>query len=123
MDERKFITKKDEILGRADRPVAVVEVPEWGEGAHVRVGSLTAADRDAFEADTIARRRDGRDLENIRARLAVLCIVDEQGNRVFSDDDAPALGQQSAAALGRIFAAATQLNGLSATDVEALTKN
>lgn len=72
-------------------------------------------------------RGDGRDrkvdLTNMRARLVALSVVDEAGQRVFTDDEVDLLGAKSGAALDRVFAAAQELNGLSGADVEALTKN
>ncbi len=75
---------------------------------------MTGGERDAFEAGTITRhgKRIEQNLVNIRARLVALCVVDEKGQRLFSEADAVALGQKSAAALNRVFNAAQQLNAL-----------
>jgi hypothetical protein len=62
-------------------------------------------------------------LRNIRAKLVALTVVDEDGNRIFSDEDAEALGKKSAAALDRIFAVAQRLSGLRPEDVEELAGN
>jgi hypothetical protein len=63
------------------------------------------------------------DLTNMRARLVSLTVIDEAGQRLFSDDEVDLLGAKSGAALDRVFAVAQKLNGLSGADVEALTKN
>ena len=42
-------------------------------------------------------------LENIRARLCLLCLIDEEGNRLFDEGDTFPLGGKIAAALDRIF--------------------
>jgi hypothetical protein len=42
---------------------------------------------------------------------------------LFTDEDVAALGQRSAAALERVFDAASRLSGLSAEDMEELAKN
>lgn len=103
---------RDAILGAVDLAHVDVDVPEWG--GVVRVRMLTGGERDAFEAGTVVRhgKKIDTNLVNIRARLAALCVVDEAGARVFSEADAEALGQKSAAALNRVFEAARQLNGL-----------
>ena len=103
---------RDQILGAVDLPTVDVEVPEWG--GTVRVRMMTGGERDAFEAGTITRhgRKIEQNLVNIRARLVALCVVDEKGQRLFSEADAAALGQKSAAALNRVFNAAQQLNAL-----------
>jgi hypothetical protein len=52
-----------------------------------------------------------------------LTIVDEEGNRLFSDADVKLLGQKSAAALDKLFEVAQKLSGLKDEDVEELAKN
>ena len=63
------------------------------------------------------------DLTNMRARLVGLTVIDEGGQRLFTDDEVDLLGAKSGAALDRVFAIAQKLNGLSGADVEELTKN
>lgn len=70
-------------------------------------------------------RHDGSSqvrLENIRARLVSLTVVDEDGRRLFSDDDVRALGAKSGAALERVWAVARKLSALSEEDVEELAE-
>lgn len=115
---------RDAILGADDRPTEVVHVPEWGGDVHVR--GLSGAERDAYEAGIASPRPDGRqhmNLRNLRARLVVLAVVDpDSGDRLFRDDDAPALGDKSAAAVDRVFSVARRLSGLSEGDVEELAE-
>ena len=117
------LLSKSAILCANDLQTEDVEVPEWG-GA-VRVRSFTGRERDAFEASMV--RGDGRDrkvdLTNMRARLVGLTVIDETGQRLFTDDEVDLLGAKSGAALDRVFAVAQKLNGLSGSDVEELTKN
>ena len=114
---------RDAILAAVDMATEEVYVPEWD--ASVRIKTLTGAERDYFESSII--RRDGKvvsqNLQNVRARLCALCIVDEAGQRVFGEEDEYALGRKSGAALERIFAAAQRLNGLRDEDVEETAKN
>ena len=117
------LLSKTAILTANDLKSEDVEVPEWG-GA-VRVRSFTGRERDAFEASMV--RGDGRDrkvdLTNMRARLVGLTVIDETGQRLFTDEEVDLLGAKSGAALDRVFAIAQKLNGLSGTDVEELAKN
>ena len=87
--------------------------------------SFTGRERDAFEASMV--RGEGRDrkvdLTNMRARLVGLTVIDETGQRLFTDEEVDLLGAKSGAALDRVFAVAQKLNGLSGTDVEELEKN
>ena len=112
------ILTRDEILRAQDLETVEVDVPEWG--GVVRVRGLTGAERDALEAEAAELRRP---LDNFRARYVARCIVDENGERIFSDEDIEALGRKSAAALNRVFEAAVSLSALTEEDVEALEKN
>ena len=117
------LLSKTAILAAQDLQTEELEVPEWG-GA-VRVRSFTGRERDAFEASMV--RGDGRDrkvdLTNMRARLVGLTVIDEAGQRLFTDEEVDLLGAKSGAALDRVFAVAQKLNGLSGADVEELSKN
>ena len=117
---KKFLNKA-EILAIDDLKYEDIEIPEWG-GAWVRVRSLNASERDHFESSTIVRngRKVSTNLENIRARLCLLCLIDEEGNRLFDEGDTFPLGGKSASALDRIFTVAQKLNGLRDSDVEEL---
>lgn len=110
---------KETILAADDLPRQEVLVPEWGGSVWVR--TMTAGERDAWElsgmkGDTFRR-------ENIRARLAVVTVTDEQGALLFGETDIDALGKKSAAALDRVMGVAMKLNGLSKDDVEDLVGN
>ena len=117
------LLSKTAILTANDLQTEDVEVPEWG-GA-VRVRSFTGRERDAFESSMV--RGEGRDrkvdLTNMRARLVGLTVIDETGQRLFTDGEVDLLGAKSGAALDRVFAIAQKLNGLSGADVEELSKN
>lgn len=114
---------RDQILGRQDLPVEVIAVPEWG--MDVRVRALTGTERDAYEASTL-KAKPGKDgatelepsFENMRANLVARCVVDEEGHRVFSDADVPAVGGKSGAVLSRLFEACQRMNGLRPQDFE-----
>ena len=118
--EKKFLNKS-EILSQDDLKTEDVQIPEWG-GAWVRVRTLNASERDHFEASTVQRngKKVTTNLENIRARLCLLCMIDEEGNRLFDEGDTFPLGGKSASALDRIFTVAQKLNGLRDSDVEEL---
>lgn len=117
------LLSKAAILGAPDLPTQDVHVPEWG--GDVRIRALTGAERDAFEAHGAKQKGKGMqlNLQNLRARLVAMAIVDEDGARLFSDADVVALGNKSAAALDRVFTAAARLSGLTPADVQDLTEN
>ncbi len=114
---------RDAILQAQDLPTEQVHIPEWGGDVLVR--ALTGAERDKFEQSIVEQRGKNTrmNLQNIRAKLVALTVVDEQGNRIFKDEDVKWLGNKSAAALDRIFEVAQRLSGLRDEDVEELAKN
>lgn len=97
--------------------VEPIDIPEWGGKVYVR--TLTAAERDQFEWSVYGQR----DFKNFRARLLVLAVCDEGGERVFRDEDADALGRQPGQIIDRIWDVATRLSAVGADDVAALKKN
>lgn len=109
------VLDRSSILAAPDLPTISVDVPEWG--GKVVIKALTAAQRDRFEVSFESSK------ENLRARVAVLSIVDAEGKPVFSEQDAAALGAKNSKALDRIFEAASKLNRLSDNDIEELEKN
>lgn len=121
-----------------DRKIEPVEVPEWGGSLFVR--GLTGTDRDSFEMAMIVQRNAGKgkvnkdrrpaqelNLQNLRAKLVVRCVVDsddiEKAKPVFELADIEWLGRKSAAALQRVYVVAQRLSGLAPEDVEDLTED
>ena len=111
---------KEAILQTDDLPRELVQVPEWG--GDVYVSTMTGTQRDAFE-QSMQGKKGKLNLDNVRARFAVLTIVDDQGKRLFTDVDVKALGEKSAAALDRVFAVAQRLNGFSDSDAREIQGN
>lgn len=110
------ILGREEILAAVDRPLVLVDVPEWGGAVYVR--AISAVERDAFELGY------AEDKTNLRAKLAALCCCDEEGAALFDHaDDIAALGDKSGAALDRVFEAATKLNKFTGKDIDELEKN
>lgn len=119
---------RDDILGAADILFETVPVPEWKGDVILR--GLTGEERDAWEAS----RRQIRNLgtkqqeivpnsDNARASLLVKCIVDESGERRFTDRDAPALGAKSGRVLDRLWDVAARLSGITEEEEEELAGN
>jgi hypothetical protein len=100
---------KEAILNCNDLPTDVVEVPQWG--GSVKVRGMTAGERDRFE-DMIRTRGMGA----LRGTLASMCIVDEDGKRLFTDIEVAKLAEKSAEALDLVVEAASRLSGLTPED-------
>lgn len=117
---------REAILSAEDLGTDRVEVPEWG--GHLFVRGLTGTERDAFEQDIISVNSKGpknkqRRIENLRAQLVVKAACTEDGTPIFTGADVVALGKKSAAALDRVYSAASELSGLSAKDEEELVED
>lgn len=93
-----------------------LELPELG--GFVFVKGMTGGERDEFEKS--CRDPKGRLRGNTRARLAVRTVVNEDGSRVFSDDDIQMVGRIRVDVLQKIFNLAQKLSGISDADVEEL---
>jgi hypothetical protein len=113
------ILNRDAILGAVDLKKELVKVPEWG--GEVYISMMTGEARDAWEQSLVGGK--GTNLENIRARLVAFTAVDEEGKRIFTNEDASSLGQKSATALERCVKVAQKLNRLTEQELDDLVKN
>ena len=115
---------RDQILESSDLKTATVEVAEWGGSVIVR--TMTGADRDAFEQTLVVTDDKGNrktDLTNMRAKLVAMTVVDEAGNRLFTESDIVLLARKSASALSRVFDAAQSINGMADSSEGEAVKN
>jgi hypothetical protein len=115
---------KDDILKTEDNAPEEVEVPEWGGSVLVR--GMSGRERDAFEVSMRDHRSGQRlpgALTNDRAKNVARCIVDDGGERLFTDSDIAALGEKSAAAIDRIYEVAARKSGMSEADEKEMAAN
>jgi hypothetical protein len=114
---------RDAILQAEDRTYDEVDCPEWG-GA-VRLRSITGGQRDAYEQSLVQQRGNNRqmNLRNARAKLIVLCAVDDGDRPLFTEADVNALSKKNARPLDRLFDACRVLAGLSEDDVDKLVED
>jgi hypothetical protein len=115
-----MILSREQILAAQDLRREKVTVPEWGGDVFVK--ALTGLERDGFDMSLIGADRKA-DLLGARAKLAVRCIVDENGERLFGDDDVQFLAAKSATALERIGRVAQRLNGMGDSELEDIKGN
>ena len=105
--------------GLASEPVTA-----WG--LELVVHELEAMERDEFEKTLVEETRGGKtriNRTNMRARLVVLTLRDEDGALIFSPDDAESLGRKSAKQVDRVYEIASRLCGLRPEDEEELLGN
>lgn len=112
---------KEQILGADDKETRVVKVPEWG--GEVIVRALTSTERDSYESLFVDAEDDPTSLHNVRAELVARTVVDEDGERLFTDAEAAELAQKNAKATNRIFEVARELSGITEEAVEELAGN
>ena len=116
---------KETIFASADDERERVEIPEWGGELYVRV--MTGTERDCYEAELIEMERKKvplvQQLKDARAKLVVLTTVDEDGRRIFDDEDVEKVGQKSFKVLDRICSVAQRLNLLTDEAIETIVGN
>lgn len=107
---------------KAKLPRETVECPEID--CKFILQGMSGTERDGWEKSLIRGRGQRRDVdtENVRARLAVRCIINEAGERVLSDGDAAWFGQLRVDVLNRIFEVAQRLSGVGDKDIDELKK-
>lgn len=131
------VLTRDEIFALDDRKIEWCPVPEWSTPDNERgvfIQGLSGTDRDSFDMAMIEQRQIGKgkisqelNFSNLRAKLVVRTAVDSEdpnvAKQIFTQADVEALGRKNGAALQRMYAVAQRLSGLSAEDVEELTKD
>ena len=117
----KFLTK-EQVLSAKDIEEVTVDVPEWG--GKVKVKALRGIERDRLENFVQGRRSNGTiNIEGVKVLLISMSMVDDKGERMFTEKDTIALNAKSGRALDRVFTAAQKLSGLSDEDVEEMAGN
>lgn len=103
--------------------VVHLHIPEMD--ATINVRELTGAQRDHFEKDliTVNGKNTKITMDNIRARLIVASVVDDEGKLMFAESDVDQIGAMGAGIVSHIYDVASGLSGLSEEDVEELLKN
>ena len=122
-DTNPPLASREAILSISDLVVEEMFIPEWN--VRVRIKGLTAKERDAYEQSLTVGKGANQSLnmQNARARLAVMTMVGADNQPLFSRSDVEALGRKSAIALERIFDRARRLSGLTNEDMDELTGN
>ena len=122
MGNQKPLTR-EEILRADDTVIEKVETPEWN-GGYVYVKGMTAAARGKLEATNVDQRGKQHRIKlvELRERIAVVSVCDENGKLIFTQADIMALGEKSAAPLQRIVEVSNRLSGVTEEDIEEMTE-
>jgi len=118
----KLLTRQD-ILAVDDLPKEQVHVKAWGGDVIVR--GMTGQERDLWEESIQKRKREDEtfSLENIRAELLSMVLIDADGKNLFTRKDIDVIGKKSADPLTLLFDVARRLSGVNEEDVDELAKN
>lgn len=118
-----MLLSKEQILAAQDRKEVIVSVPEWG--GDVRLMEMSGEDRAHYMASIFKYGTNEKgevtvegDPTNSDAKLLARSIVDEDGNRIFTEDDIVALGKKNGLVLDRLSTEANKLNALTPTAVD-----
>lgn len=107
-----------------------VEVPDWGGTVLIR--ELTGEQRDSYEGslfnNTAPTKGQPRRMntQNARARLVAMCLIDEEGKRLYNDNEAYLLGQLGSQGVDLLFDECRKLSGITDEDnkeIEQAIKN
>jgi len=106
---------KAQINSAVDRTWEDVPVPEWGEGAMVRLMELTAADRGYIEAGSVVANGQSpqlriESLKTYREKLVAFGLVDENFERLYSNKEIGELSKKSGAVIERLAGKVQELS-------------
>jgi hypothetical protein len=107
------LTREQILASRKERKPVRLEVPEWGGEVYVRV--LSAADQMALS--------DGVEPKEMAIKVILHCLVAEDGERIFTDDDADELAKEDFPVIMRVFGFVAKQNGLSTKELEEAMEN
>lgn len=107
---------KAELLNEMRLKTEIVEL----DGGEVMVSEIGAADYiRLWSENQLAGATDGSiDMAKFTPALVALSVVDDKGNRIFSDDDVALLSRSSHGPFLKLAAAARKVNGLTGDAVK-----
>lgn len=110
---------KEQILAANDRRTIEVQVPEWGDT--VRLAVMSGTERESFEREWT--NSEEKLIPHYKLKMLRRCLVDDNGDAMFTDADLDALGKKNAMVLDRLFTECMKLNGFQKDSVEEAAKN
>lgn len=107
---------RDQIRQANRRKPLKVHVPEWGFDVYVRV--LNVGERDSYENLWLTRGKEG--VKDFRSEYLCRVLCDEDGKRLYGDNDVAELASLDGSVLCKIFDIAASHNKLTETDIREL---
>lgn len=111
---------REYLLNEAIKPLDKAETSFYGKPVFVR--EMSAAERDDFEMAQVEAAKTGDALRNFRAKFVIRVLVDENGERVFKDEDAEVVGKMKPNEIRRVFDVGCKLNALTPEDEKDILK-
>jgi hypothetical protein len=95
------------------------------EGGFVYVRGMDGTERDRWEQVTLNETKKSKNeiYDHMRASIIVRTVCDENGNRLFADEDIPRVSKMPAAVLDKMYTVGARLSGVSKEDAEEIAKN
>ncbi len=109
----KYLTA-DQILAADDRPVTVLDVPEWGGAVRLRPLSLA----EYWEVENRAQIAGRAAPQEKSLAMLQKSVVDADGEPMFDDESIKALGRKSFKAAERVFVKIIEISDLTGELVE-----
>ena len=112
---------RDAFFGMGQVPVKQVET----EGGTIYVRGMTAKERSEYDAQfRLASGKTNRKKQlQARSLMLVQHCEDENGNKLFTDDDIPALEQMPVSVVEPLVDAACVVSGMTSEEVDKSAKN
>lgn len=114
--EKKGFLSAADILKAEDLDYKEVEVPEWG--GTIRLRAMSAVDSLIF---LVAMEGENKK-KQANTRLVAMSVVDENGNKVFTENQLSALEGKNVRVINRLAEEVLILNGMSAKKKDAEKK-
>lgn len=118
------IATREQLIGLCKRRYVEVEIPELE--ATVRIQSLSEKEKSDYETRLISKNGRGilKDrLADATRRLIALCVVDQNGSRLFSNNDLSVIAEMDSFVSSRIYEACQEHCGFNKQDIETAVKN
>lgn len=123
------VLTREQIQAAQDLPTEKLSIPEWGGDVFVRSMNVdelqkylnilnNGRDEDLSQIDV-----SKIDVSTNMIMIVIFCVVDEQGTRMFAEEDAEWLKTKCVGALRKISEVAGRLTGISVEAQETISKN
>ncbi len=118
------LTTRNELLGLTKRRFKTIDIPELD--LTFRIQSLTEREKSEYETALLTKTGRGVSRERLTdaaRRLMVLCLVDDDNNRLLEAGDVNALSQLDAIVAAKIYNECQTHCGFGEEDIEQIVKN